>query len=75
MFAPTFHTTYSVELHDLGPEPDWHKDRTYYSPWWGRYEFRCLNAAGELLAKARGQTYRDAWRRLSDALAAEMHWR
>ena len=29
--------TAEVRVVDLGPEPEWHKDRRYFGPWW-RFE-------------------------------------
>ncbi|MGH2895559.1 MAG: hypothetical protein ACRDPM_20150 [Solirubrobacteraceae bacterium] len=69
-----YHLTYGVELYDHGPEPDWHEDRSLYSAWWGRYELRCINPAGALLASARGPSYKEAWSRLAQELAKVMHW-
>jgi len=65
--------TYSVELLDHGPEPDWHLDRTLFGPW-QRYELIARNPAGNELARARGFGNADCWYRLASELRRAMHW-
>lgn len=65
--------TYSVQLVDHGPEPDWHTDRSLFGPW-PRYELIARNPAGDELARARGFGNADCWYRLAGELRRAMHW-
>lgn len=71
--TPKLRATYTVELYDLGPEPDWHKDRTLFGPWQTR-RVVVKNAAGSVLATADGMSNRDAWYRLPGELCEAMRW-
>lgn len=34
-----------VRIYDLGPEPEWHTDRTLFGPWY-RFEAELISAEG-----------------------------
>lgn len=46
-----------VVVTDLGPEPEWHRDRTLFGPW-ARYEARATPPDGTELNSRDGEVWR-----------------
>ena len=54
--------TMTVELYDIGAEPEWHKDRSLYGPWY-RWRARFVDGLNPPFVADCGQTPAEAIRR------------